>query len=304
MKRRQGLVSMVILNWNGLDFTKKCIDSVRKKTGYAPYEIIVVDNGSSGKEVIELKKMHRKGLVDKLILNESNNGFSGGNNQGIRAGSGEYFLLLNNDTEVEENWLSSLVKAAEKSREIGIVGPNIVSPHEPGTVFGGGFVDDAGIARHSFNPEESEAEQVGGAALLFKRSVLEKIGGLDEGFNPIYFEETDFCERAHRAGYRVVFVPESTVIHFEGGIIEKQPSTWQYMAMNKNRQRYMLLHFSLRRLLKAIPWEILRIGKNLVNLRLHWLLQSYWITLKNLRDIMRRKSRYNKGKLHAVKERV
>lgn len=299
--KKKNMVSIIILNWNGLDFTRKCLASIKSKTSYPSYEIIIVDNGSNGSEVTELKKIHSKGLINRLILNKSNKGFSGGNNQGIKAAKGSYLLLLNNDTTLTKNWLTELVKTAEKNKKIGIVGPNIESYYQPGIVFGGGYVDGSGAARHSYAKKESEAEQVGGAALFFKREVLEKIGGLDEGFNPIYFEETDFCTRAKRAGFKVVFTPKSKIVHFEGGIMKKQTGRGSAVTINKNRIRYMLLHFNVFRLLKAVPWEILRFGKNFVNLRPHWMLEAYWITLKTLPDILRRRARYKKGKLHSVK---
>lgn len=297
MKRKK--VSIIILNWNGLGFTKKCLASIKSKTTSPDYEIIVVDNGSCAKEVQELKKMRAKKAIDKLILNESNRGFSGGNNQGIKAAEGDYLFLLNNDTILTENWLAELVKTAEKDPKIGVVGPNIESCCQPGVVFGGGYVDASGAARHSYSKEECDAEQVGGAALFFKRAVLKKIGGLDEGFNPIYFEETDFCARARKAGFRVVFTPKSKVIHFEGGIMKKQPGKRAFVSINKNRVRYMLLHFSLGMLAKAIPFELGRVAKNTASLKAHWLLEAHYTALKDLPGIMKKRKEFAKGNFHS-----
>jgi len=292
-------VSIIILNWNGLDFTKKCLASIKSKTPCPDYEIIVVDNGSDAKEVRELKKMRAKKAIGKLVLNGSNRGFSGGNNQGIKIAEGDYLLLLNNDTTLTKNWLVELAKTAEKDPKIGIVGPNIESYCQPGVVFGGGYVDISGAARHSYSKEEGDAEQVGGAALFFKRAVLEKIGGLDEGFNPIYFEETDFCARARKAGFRVVFTPKSKVIHFEGGIMKKQPGKRAFVSINKNRIRYMLLHFSPGMLAMAIPFELVRVAKGIATMRIHWLLEAYAIDLKNLGEIIEKRKRIKKGDLKA-----
>jgi len=292
---KKPVVSIIILNMNGFEFTKKCIDSVKKNIGKTSFELIVVDNGSKGKDVRQLKEMHSKSLIDKLVLNNGNRGFSGGNNLGMLSASGDYMLLLNNDTTVESGWLDSLVKIASKDKGIGVIGPNIVSYNQPNVVFGGGFVDDSGAARHSFNRQESEAEQVGGAAFMFKRELFEKLGGLDEGFNPIYFEETDFCARARKSGYKVVFTPKSKVVHFEGGLMKKQPGKKQYVTMNKNRLRYMLLHFPKRRLLKAVPYEIGRVGKSLVKGRPHWLLSAYLENLRNMPEIIGKRQRYGKG---------
>lgn len=296
-KNKAKMVSIIVLNWNGIDFTKKCIESIRQITTYPSYEIIVVDNGSRENDVDELKQMEKKRFIDKLILNPENIGFSKANNQGIKAARGDYFLLLNNDTIVTENWLHNLVEVAESSEDIGIVGPNLPPYDNPGICYGGGYVDDSGIARHMYNTDERDVEQVGGAALFFKKELIEKIGLLDEGFSPIYFEETDFCARAHRAGHKVIFTPKSRVIHFEGSTIKKQTDKWLYVTMNKNRLRFMLLHFPKSRLVKAIPWELLRIAKNVFTMKVHWLMRAYWITLKDLKEILEKRNRYALGDL-------
>ncbi|MFA4855188.1 MAG: glycosyltransferase family 2 protein [archaeon] len=298
MKRK--MVSIIILNWNGLGFTKKCLASIKSNTSGQDYEIIVVDNGSDAKEVQELKKMHAKKAIGKLILNAGNRGFSGGNNQGLKIAEGDYLLLLNNDTTLTKNWLSELVKTAEEDPKIGVVGPNIELAYNPGVAYGGGYVDDSGTARNfDYSEKERDAEQVGGAALFFKRAVLEKIGGLDEGFNPIYFEETDFCARARKAGFRVVFTPKSKIIHFEGGIMKKQPGKRTFVSINKNRVRYMLLHFPPAMLAKAVPFELGRVAKGIATMRIHWLLEAYAIDLKNLGEIMEKRKRIKKGDLKA-----
>jgi len=293
---KQGMVSIIILNWNGLSFTKQCIDSVRHETSYPNFEIIVVDNGSKKAEVSELKKMNQKKLINKLILNESNKGFSTGNNQGMAAAGGEYLLLLNNDITVSKNWLSNLVKVANQRPETGIVGPNIVLHYDRNQMFGWGYVDDSGAARHSFK-NEGNAEQVGGAALFFKRKVFDRISGLDPGFNPLYFEETDFCARARKAGFKIVYTMKSTVLHFEGGVMKKQPDNSKFVLINRNRLRYMLIHFSVFRLLKAVPFELGRIAKHTVTLKLPWLLKAYAINIASLPEIVNKRMRYKKGNL-------
>lgn len=290
-------VSIIILNWNGINFTEDCIKSIRKKTSYKPYEIIVVDNGSEKKEVEKLKEMHKKKLIDKLILNKSNEGFSGGNNQGMEIAKGSYMMLLNNDILVKKNWLSKLVKVGEEHEKIGLIGPKITLNHTPNTCFGAGKITDSGAAKFGYETTRQDVEQIGGAALLFKRAVFEEIGGLDNGFNPIYFEESDFCTRAIRAGYRVVFVPESEVIHFENAAVSKQPGKEIFVTLNKNRLRYMLIHFSKFRLLKATPIEVMRFAKGITMLRHHWLLKAYAINIKDIGEITNKRQRYKKGNL-------
>lgn len=291
------IVSIIVLNWNGKDYTKQCIESIAKHTARKKYELIVVDNGSNDGSIEILEKMKNKKLVDTVILNSANIGFSGANNQGMKIAKGEYIFLLNNDTLLEKNWLEKMVAIAESHPKIGVVGPNLPPKKASKIVFGGGFIDDSGIARHSYNKQEHDAEQVGGGAFLIKRALFDKIGFLDNGFNPIYFEESDYCARTLKAGYRIVFSPKISIIHFGSEIVKKQPSKWAYVTLNKNRLRFMLLHFSWKRLAKSFFWELLRIGKSIATLRIHWLLKAYFITLKNFREIMEKRMRYAKKTL-------
>ncbi|MBN1941230.1 MAG: glycosyltransferase family 2 protein [Candidatus Diapherotrites archaeon] len=291
------IVSIIVLNWNGKEYTKQCIESVAKHTARGKYELIVVDNGSKDGSIEMLEGMKRRKIVDTIILNSENRGFSGANNQGMKISRGKFIFLLNNDTLLEKNWLEKMVKVAETDAKIGIVGPHLPESKTSKKIYGGGYIDDRGIARHSYNRHESDAEQVGGAALLIKRKVFEKIGFLDEGFNPIYFEESDYCARARRSGYRIVFTPEVKIVHFGSKIVKKQASKWSFVTLNKNRVRYMLLHFSKKRLLKALGWELARIAKHTVRLRIHWLLEAYWINLKNLGDIIGKRRKYSRGLL-------
>jgi GT2 family glycosyltransferase len=293
MRVEKGLVSIIILNWNGLGFTKACLKSLEKDTVYRPFEVIVVDNGSSVDEVQELKRLFKAGKIQHLILNDRNRGFSGGNNQGMKAASGEFLLLLNNDVEVKKGWLKALVEDLEKHQTVGIIGPRMIIPGSGNEeADGGGTIDSTGAARPLFHKSRAEVEAVGGAALLFRRSVYDTIGGLEEGFNPIYFEEMDFCCRARKAGFKIVYLPESVIIHFEGKAMKKAPSKRTFVTINKNRLRYTLLHFSRRGILKALVWELGRFLRSFLYLKPHWLLPAYWITLKSLPEIIERRSRY------------
>jgi GT2 family glycosyltransferase len=291
------LVSIIVINWNGIKYTRDCVKFLRTKTAYRPFEIIVVDNGSNAGDVKELKELHKRKVIDKLILNPGNNGFSGANNQGVEVASGDYFMLLNNDVDLTKNWLSTLVSIAEEDKKIGLIGPKITLIHTPNVCFGAGKITDSGASDFGYETKRCDVEQIGGAALMFKRSVLEKIGALDAGFNPAYFEECDFCLRARKAGFRVVFAPESEILHFENATLKTLPRKGPFIFMNKNRVRFMLIHFPKFRLLKAIPYELARIAKSIVQLRPHWLLQAYWTNIKNLDEIINKRQRYKKREL-------
>lgn len=210
------LTSIVMLTRNGLDLTRRCVDSVKRHTE-GPLEWIAVDNGSDDGT---LEFWHSMDNV-KLIANEDNRGFAAGTNQGMMEASGDYILLLNNDTVVTPHWLSSLYAALFRDPNIGIVGP--VSNHV------------APIQRVPFEewpaPENLEAyaakrqkEWAGsgfyahkliGFCMLFHRSLLDRIGGFDERFFPGNYEDDDFSIRTRISGKRL-WVAQDVFIHHEG----------------------------------------------------------------------------------------
>lgn len=210
------LTSIVMLTRNGLDMTRRCVESVKRHTEQ-PLEWVVVDNGSTDGTLDFWSRT--EGV--KLIANEENRGFAAGTNQGLLEASGDFILLLNNDTVVTPNWLSGLYAALFRDPDIGIVGP--VSDHV------------APIQRVPFEewpiPENLEAyaakrqkEQAGsgfyahkliGFCMLFHRSLLERIGGFDERFFPGNYEDDDFSIRARISGKRL-WVAQDVFIHHEG----------------------------------------------------------------------------------------
>jgi GT2 family glycosyltransferase len=201
--------------------TIDCITSL-KRIEYSNYHILVVDNGSTDGSVVGIKAA----FPDiRLLETHENLGFAGGNNRGIKLAledGADYVLLLNNDTEVDSNFLSELVKAAESSQGVGIVGSKIYYYSEPKQLwFAGGRINFyTGDTHHIGERELDEGKYdrigdtgyVSGCSMLIKRKVLEDIGTLDETFF-LYYEDSDFCARARRHGYRIVYAPASVVWH-------------------------------------------------------------------------------------------
>ncbi|MFH0852166.1 MAG: glycosyltransferase family 2 protein [bacterium] len=224
-------VFIIVLNWNGLKDTEECIESL-KKIDYPDYKIVVVDNGSTDGSDEIIPKKHFQDVA--FIETKSNLGFAGGNNIGIKHAldnGADYILLLNNDTTVEPDFLSKLVKAAEGDKKIGIVGPMIFFYDEPDRVwFGGGKINWSKIRGshldyntvkkrdHALSDEEMEKEKnkvvdyITGCCLLIKREVVEKIGYLNDDYF-LYYEDADWCMRAKKAGWQSVVVPASYIYH-------------------------------------------------------------------------------------------
>ncbi|MHA1362064.1 MAG: glycosyltransferase family 2 protein [Candidatus Freyarchaeota archaeon] len=248
------LISVVILNWNGGDYLRRCVKSVIE-TNYPRnlLEVIVVDNGSTDGSARLAKKMYPQ---IKLIENGSNLGFCVGNNIGIKYASGSLIILLNNDTIVDKNWIREIVKSA-RDPKVGIVGCRI---YFPGTRIiqtlgfrmkflgyweniGAGQVDDG-----QFDDIEG-VDWVSGAALSIKSEVIEKIGFLDPEFYA-YCEDMDLCYRARKAGYKVV-ISNAIVYHYGSVSFDRLPLKKAYLN-NRGSLYFIMKHYSPKTLLRYV----------------------------------------------------
>ena len=212
------LVSIIMLTWNALEYTKKCITSIEKFTHY-PYEIIFVDNSSTDGSVEYLRDLIKNHDNYKLIENNENKGFSKGNNQGVAAASGEYVMLLNNDVLVSKNWLSRMVNSIEKHKKIGTVGP--VTNHISGRQsYVGQYEGDDYEAFAQFIENENKGKltprrRLAGFAMLMKKNIYEEVDGFDETFGVGNFEDDDMSLKVRSKGLALM-VDESVFIHHYG----------------------------------------------------------------------------------------
>ena len=211
-------VFVVILNYCVAELTIKSALSVKKST-YKNTEIIVVDN-NSGDEIGEKLKDFPE---VEFIPSKENLGYSGGNNLGIKKAllnGADYIFILNSDATVESGAIASLVEEAEKGAGE-LIGPKILFTESKTIWYAGGIFDRNNvIGKHRGVDEKDEGQYdkteetdyITGAALFVKRDVFEKIGLLDEKYF-LYYEDSDFCFRAKRAGFKVLFVPKALVYH-------------------------------------------------------------------------------------------
>jgi hypothetical protein len=216
----QPKVTIICLAWNGLRYTKQCLETLIANTTFPRYEIIVVDNGSTD-GTVEYLRSHQ-GVT--LISNGSNLGFAKGNNAAIVASDHTSdVVLLNNDTEIyQPDWIDKMQALAYSAPDIGIVGCRLVRPNGDfqhagtfmpiatfwGQQLGGGEKD---INQYGY---DRDVEGVVFACVYIKREVLAKLGNLDEDYFS-YYEDTDYCLRAREHGYRVVCCGSVTVVHHE-----------------------------------------------------------------------------------------
>lgn len=258
----QKSVAIIVVNWNQKKPLATCLCSLKSKTAYPNYHVIVVDNGSFDGSVEMVKKSFP--WADIVAL-DKNYGFSIGNNKGLayvlENYKPQYVLLLNNDTKiVQSDWLSRMVTLAESEDNVGIVGCKLIYPNGK-TQYIGTEITVKGLTwLNSSNegrlPEVFDVDAVLGACFLIKREVIDKIGFLDIGFSPFIHEESDYCLRAKKAGYRTCMVLSVSVVHFFGASVGKVNSAYVEFVVRKNTIRLMLLNFSTSRLLKRAPVEV------------------------------------------------
>ena len=217
----QPKVFIIILNWNNLQDTIECLESV-KKLDYHNFEIMLVDNGSTDGSIQVLEKRYPEII---LLKNERNLGFAVGNNNGIEKAMElgcEFIFLLNNDTTVDRDCLKELVKTAVSDSRIGIVGSKIHLFQDPSMVwYAGGeilFREAISVSKGLFKRDRSsyntmrEVSFITGCAMLVKREAIEKVGLFDPAYIS-YMEDTDLCWRMKKKGFKLLYLPSARVYH-------------------------------------------------------------------------------------------
>jgi GT2 family glycosyltransferase len=208
-------VSIIVVNWNGERFLKDCLGALSKQS-YANCEIILVDNGSADNSVRFAKENFPE---VKVVALSENTGFTGGNTAGLEVAQGAYIALVNNDARPEKTWLENLIHPMLEDRTIGICAsklifedPRILNSAGDGlTTAGVGFNRGLGQNAAQFDTSESVFGACG-AAVLYRRRLLDEIGFLDEDFY-LYDEDTDLNFRAQLAGWKCHYVPSAIVYH-------------------------------------------------------------------------------------------
>jgi GT2 family glycosyltransferase/tRNA A-37 threonylcarbamoyl transferase component Bud32 len=273
-------VSVLIVNFNGGDVTPACLDSLPKGV-----ETIVVDNGSKDGSADAIAAKF-PGVV--LIRNAANRGFAAAVNQAMEVARGRYFLLLNNDARLAADTLQVLVEWMDAHPDVGMAAPQLL--HEDGRkqhsfdnipslataflnksllrIF---FPSKYPSKRQDFT-EPRDVASVIGACMMVRREAVERIGPLDEAYF-LFLEETDWCLRCTRAGYRVVFLPQAKVVHLQGRARDK--------VRIRARIEYTRSLFTFFRRNRPLSYPLLRVLFPLKNL-VEFLLQTLTILLKGV----------------------
>jgi hypothetical protein len=246
-----GLVSVIVLNWNGGTHVQSCLDSLTGQD-YDNLEIIVVDNGSSDGSVEMIRTRYPE---VQLIENHANLGFAAGNNVGIRVSRGEYVVILNNDAEMDSRAVSAMREAIDKDRRYGACASRIYLKFEQDLLDAAGIVvcpDGLSIGRGRLERGEryGREEEVffgSGCCLMARREMLEdiKVGGdyFDESFF-MYADDTDLGWRARLRGWKTVYAPDAKVYHLHSASSESY-SPLKAFLVERNRIWVQLTYFPL-----------------------------------------------------------
>ncbi|MGE0127984.1 MAG: glycosyltransferase [Blastocatellales bacterium] len=237
------LASIIIVTYNNLSLTRLCLESLFRNTDYPDYEVIVVDNNSSDDTpgyLVELEKQYEN---LKIILNGANFGFAKANNQGIGQSSGDYIVLLNNDTITPAGWLTRLLKHLDDPR-VGIVGPvtNFVGNEAKLQVSYRTWAEMEEFAQDQTWKNHERIADIHMLAMFcvaMRRDVFEAVGELDEQFGIGMFEDDDYSIRVKQKGYRVICAADAFVHHFGQAAFGKLIRTGHYdRIFDENRAKF------------------------------------------------------------------
>lgn len=254
--------SIIIVSWNVREFLRKCLLSIYRETKNSSFEVLLIDNASadgSGEMAQALNLPHFT-----FIQNDKNRGFAAAVNQGLRQAKGEYLLLLNPDTEFKDGTLDKLAIFLKENPRYGVVGCQILNPD--GTIqpsvrmfpdlFSQSLIS---LKLHHLIPaakflgkyfskdfdyrRTQEVDQVMGAFFCIKRAVVEQIGLFDENFY-LWFEEVDFCKRAKKAGWPIVYTSVAQTIHYGAQSFQQLLPLSKQWKFNRSMLYYFKKHHS------------------------------------------------------------
>ena len=238
------LVSIISVNYNQPAATAEMLSSLYQVNTYRDIEVIVIDNCSREFDVGEWEK---KFPQVRFIASPTNLGFAGGNNLGLQVARGDYFFLINNDTEVSADLVARLVETMEANPQVGVVSPRILDFHPPQNLQYSGYSPMNYYTGRNRNDAPAhlkngvgETGYAHGAAMMLRRAAVEAAGLMDESYF-LYYEELDWCERIKKAGYEIWVNLNAVIYHKESMAVGKQSPLKEYY-MTRNRILFQRRH--------------------------------------------------------------
>lgn len=251
------IVSVAIVNWNRRDLLRACLQSLTKQTFPERFEVILVDNGSTdGSTEMALTEFGNTPAFElNVIENSANRGFCAANNQAFAAASGEFVALLNNDAEANPEWLAALVNSFESRPDFGMAASKILVHEDPCRIDKAGhliYFDGQNRGRGSGEWDIGQYDQVeevlwpDGCAAMYRRAMLDHIGGFDEDFFA-YADDAELGLRARISGWRCIYVPTAVVRHHRGATL----------GVGSVRRLHLIERNRVLLAAKLFPWSVL-----------------------------------------------
>jgi GT2 family glycosyltransferase len=259
-------LSIIIVNWNTKEFLLPCLNSIFEKEKGISREVIIVDNGSQDGNINEVKNMFP---LIQLIENEKNLGFAKAANQGLQNASGRYALLLNPDTKVKNGAIERLISFMDAHSDVGVAGAQLLNGDGSKQNSIANFPSlgtellNKSLLRWLFPkkfpgkernyPDPIEVDSVIGACMMVRREAMDQVGLLDDHYF-LFLEETDWCYRMKRAGWKVYHVPQAEAYHFQGKSAEKEKerarveyfrSRYHFFKKNRGNLQCLILFIGL-----------------------------------------------------------
>lgn len=240
---RDPKVSVVVLTYNNLDLTRACLASLVEHSQYEHMEVVVVDNASSDGSQAFLSEWVANGRDRKLILNEDNRGFAAGNNQGMAIATGDYLVMLNNDTYVTPGWIRTLLKHLQRDKTIGLIGPvtnNIGNEAKIDIAYKGMdemLLKSAAYTRRHVG-QTCPLRTAAFFCVMMPRTTYERVGTLDEAFGRGFFEDDDYCRRIEQLGLRVVCAEDVFIHHHLSASFNKLKQQDRQKLFEDNKKIY------------------------------------------------------------------
>jgi GT2 family glycosyltransferase/SAM-dependent methyltransferase/glycosyltransferase involved in cell wall biosynthesis len=236
-------VSLIIPLRSRPDLTRACLRSIRENTTHAAYEVILVDDSAD----VETRHLLDNVRGAKILHNEENIGYLRSVKRGATVARGRWLVLFNNDTEVTYGWLRAMLDCAESAPDVGVVTPKFIYPdgslNEAGAIIwrdGRGMNYGRGDAPGLFQYEyRRETDYGSAAALMVSAQLWNNVGGFDERYLPMYYEDADLCFEARERGLRVVYEPEAVVVHVEGGTAGGDVESGHKRYQEDNRPKFV-----------------------------------------------------------------
>jgi GT2 family glycosyltransferase len=254
-KKIQPVVEVVIANWNRKELLRACLESLSRQT-HRSFAVVVVDNGSTDGSATMVEEMAKTYPVRlNLIVNRVNAGFCAANNQGIFSTDSDLVALLNNDAEAEPGWLEALEAAIRQGEDVGMAASKVLVWEDPTRIDKCGhlmYPDGQNRGRGSGQTDHGQFDRVeevlwpDGCAAMYRRAMLEDVGGFDEDFFA-YADDAELGLRARWAGWRCVYTPDAVVRHHRGATL----------GLGSARRLTLIERNRVLLAVKLFPWSLL-----------------------------------------------